>query len=382
MTLLEKNERRLAALEDGWSALGSVRTFEFKFRFSGRDQDYEPLPAEDHSRTLIAFATEHCCTCSSTRPDEYGEVCVTVTKKLEPTAQQVTAQEEFLRAFVSELPGSYFDGWNYPQKKHISFWPDSWRSNQHASASRAAVLFGDDLVEDPLRRKLADGQHSNVFEIVPSKFLRLAQSRPPKDAQPTASSFAQWVYSLYGVAGGNDDDLERGKNAEPEIWERRLAAASCNDNRFLRSIHSPWELIHNGLHLRNHAQPYFFELRQLRVRGEPLKVSPDLLYANKRVSEVTVVEIKHSHLPLTKNLWPNIWAQLWCYSHIDLAAQANKVTVVGEIWSDTWTRAYGHGYKHVPSQRLASLRASVKRDPRTPAYDGFFRALFEIYAGN
>lgn len=76
----------------------------------------------------------------------------------------------------------------------------------------------------------------------------------------------------------------------------------------------------------------------------------------------------------------NVWGQLWCYSQLDLAIEAQTVSVVGEVWGDSWTPpSYGHNSRRVNGTRLISLRASVQRNPRETAYDRFFRELFSIY---
>ena len=124
----------------------------------------------------------------------------------------------------------------------------------------------------------------------------------PVDPQPTASAFSQWVYSLYGRAEGSEEDVADGKAAEQDIWERRRGAASCNDNHFLREAGWHWSLIHNGLDLRDRDRSNHFLAPDLRVNGEPLRASPDLVYANPDKSEVMIVEIKFSRQALPKNL--------------------------------------------------------------------------------
>jgi hypothetical protein len=87
-------------------------------------------------------------------------------------------------------------------------------------------------------------------------------------------------------------------------------------------------------------------------------------------------------MPIPTNLWPNMWGQLWCYAQIKKIREAASVSVIGEIWGDRWTpryRSMGEGRRG--GEHLIVLRASVMRDPREPAFDTFFRTLFEIYVG-
>lgn len=286
-----------------------------------------------------------------------------------------------------------------PSRRSVNFWPEGSRGldrmDRQAAEARAQVLFGAALAKDPLEKdeiigipfaqdvvkRVPDGPASSTFKLVPSEFLRLAQKMRPEKPEATVSAFSQWIYSLYGKAFGDDEDRERGKAMEPEILERRTKAACCVNNGFLRSIDSEWRLIHNGLHVRDRDHVDYFTIDSLKVNGEPLRASPDLVYRNARFSEVIIVEIKHSRMQIPANLWPNIWGQLWCYAQIDIARNANSLTAVGEVWGESWTRGLGRGRNYTPGVPLVSLRASVRRDPRSAAYDRFFRALFEIYCG-
>ncbi|WP_330110339.1 hypothetical protein [Methylophaga thalassica] len=218
------------------------------------------------------------------------------------------------------------------------------------------------------------------FKLNPSEFLQRARMMPPTNPKASASGFAQWVYSLYGSAYGNEKDMLNGKEVEPDILDRRRNAAKSVNNSFLQNIKSDWELIHVGLHEAPSDTLKYFEIEHLPVNGRPLKASPDLIYHNKHKSELIIVEIKYSRLPITTNLWPNVWAQLWCYSQLEIARTAKKLTVVGEVWGERWI-SLGRR-KHVKTVPILCLRASVHRDPRAPAYNKFFSELFSIYSGN
>ncbi|WP_348269448.1 hypothetical protein P8936_12060 [Edaphobacter paludis] len=194
------------------------------------------------------------------------------------------------------------------------------------------------------------------------------------------SAFASWIYSLYSNACGDEQDRERGKAVEPAILKFRKMAQSSVDDGYLRSIGSEWRLVHNGLHLPAQDGVPWFSINHLRVNGEALRASPDLIYRHPGLNEVMIVEIKHSFMQIPSNLWPNLWGQLWCYSQLDIACNANRVTVIGEVWGERehW---YGWG-RHRDIENCLHLRASERRDPRVPAYDRFFRTLFEIYCGH
>ncbi|WP_434404604.1 hypothetical protein [Sphingobium sp. DN12] len=254
-----------------------------------------------------------------------------------------------------------------------------------AADRRAAVLFNDEKVADTVYRPPKSEEETDeellygrkkpelgaVFDFKPSAFLKKARECAPEEPQPTASGLAAWVYSLYSSALGDDDDKERGKKLEQEVFDRRLRAAGCTDNAYLKNVGSPWRLIHNGLHLQDQKEIICYQVPSLLIGGKPMRVSPDLVYRNRESGEVFIVEIKNTWMNVPSNLWPNIWAQLWVYAQIPEVLAAPKVTVVGEVWGERFSR----------KQKMVSLRACVKRDPRQPKFDRFFRELFKIYSG-
>lgn len=410
MSLIETNARIIADLEKEWSELGPLRQINFAVRFNDDSEiDEQAEPLEKQVARFIAYAEGEGCECSVVT-DQYGDSTICVSKMMMPTAEGITALQEKLTEYTANHFRAYVDGWHYPPKKSVVFWPRASASDEQAALARAKVLFGGELVSDPLKSKnpfpeseygrvardpanacnfgffgkaannSVKEDHSN-FRLIPSEFLRRAASKPPHEAESTVSAFSQWVYSLYSNNFGNDEDRNGGKEAEQDIWERRGEAFNCNSEDFLRKHTLPWVLVHNGLHLNQRDNPRYFELPDLRVRGKPLRASPDLIYRNKDASEIVIVEVKYTRLAIPKNLWPNVWAQLWCYAQIETVTRAKKLTVVGEVWGEMFSRGYGRGRNRVDGQRLVCLRASVRRDPRAHAYDRFFRNLFEIYSG-
>lgn len=408
MSLIEKNARILADLESEWTDLGPLRQINFAVRFNDySDRDDDALPVDEQVAKFRTFAKGLGCECAVAK-DQHGDASICVSKIIAPSAENVTALQQLLESFIKEHDGAYLDGWHYPPKKTVVFWPKGSGSDQWSRQARSEILFEGKLVNDPLRTgtthqestfgrvardpanavslfssfaKKANKLPSDTFNLAPSEFLRRAAARPPQDAEPTVSGFSQWVYSLYSSDFGTVDDRNDGKEAERDIWLRRGEALSCTDRQFLRDSRSTWTLLHNGLHLENRDCAEFFELPQLRVRGHALRASPDLIYSNRGTSEAIIVEIKYTRMPIPKNLWPNVWAQLWCYAQIETVSRAKKLTVVGEVWGEMFSRGYGRGRNRVDGEKLICLRASVRRDPRATAYDRFFRQLFQIYAG-
>jgi hypothetical protein len=256
-------------------------------------------------------------------------------------------------------------------------------SLQISTRDRADALFGTETVIDgfnEVKGSWTAKYKREPFRLAPDSFIRHARKERPEKPEATVSAFASWLYSLYATAYGDDEDRERGKAMEPAIFERRKMAQGSVDNRFLRSVGSEWRLVHNGLHVPGQDGVPWFSIDHLRVNSEALRASPDLMYRHPRLNEVMIVEIKHSFMEIPSNLWPNLWGQFWCYSQLEIPRRANRVTVVGEVWSER-TEWSGWG-KHSQCDHLLYLRACERRDPRIPAYDRFFRTLFEIYSGH
>jgi len=286
------------------------------------------------------------------------------------------------------------------EKQRITFVPDEYwnskggrrsrRTNTGSTEARMLSLFSEIDIHDPITSYVSTGEGSfdhrkrepEPFNLVPSEFLAKARRLRPIKPEPTASSFSSWIYSLYSQAIGKEEERERGKEVEQEVLDRRRAAFQCIDNKYLRKVVSNWALIRNGIEQPEDRPIDYLTIDHLRVGGVPLRVSPDLMYQNRALSKVLIVEIKHTKMFVPTNLWPNVWAQLWCYSQIEVARQADSVGVIGEVWCDEWTRGYRVKGGREPGKCHIMLRASVRRDPRAISYDRFFRQLFEIYSGS
>lgn len=378
--LFERNAVTLAELEREWSVLGPQRAITFSV-YVGDDEDVARTFARDLN--AVGFQTE----LSGIWPS--GQWSVDATRTMEPTAANVTLWEEWFHARIAaweyaddESGVVHFKGWSYPKRVAPAFSLEGRTWSNTSALERGEVLFGQTLANDKVSPKGKYDSSSPVaaappFHLVPSRFLIRARANRPSHAEPTASKFAQWIYSLYADAYGREQDLEEGKAAEEGIFAARRSAYACVDGAVLSTSFPDWRLVHNGLHFAHEAMPKYLTIGDLAIGGEALRVLPDLMYRNRLTGEIIIVEIKHSRMAIPSNLWPNVWGQLWCYAQLEQVRTAPRVTVIGEVWGDAWTR----GSRRVSSSRLVCLRASVRRDPRASAYDRFFRALFDIYRG-
>lgn len=370
LSAFERNALKLAELEKDRTDLIPLRRVAFTMRFIKEEfaQSFAEVIGLEGWKVVIA-----------NRGSPY-EWFVSAIKAIEPTVENINSYYLFFSthpALTSDRNngGGLFNGWEYLDKQDLTYSPSKYFEVEPFASGRADVLFGLGLAQDRLnghRWNTWPAAQAPAFRIQPSQFIQHARTRKPVDPQPTVSGFSQWLYSLYAKAYGGDEDREEGKQAEQKILDARQEAYGSIDSECVRRIFPDWLLVHNGLHVPDGSFSGYFEVSALSVGGQPLRASPDLVFQNARTGEVIVVEIKHSHMAIPKNLWPNLWGQLWCYAQVQLMKDAPKVTVIGEVWGDGWRKHSG---------RLVCLRASVRRDPRAPAYDRFFKRLFDIYRG-
>lgn len=114
-----------------------------------------------------------------------------------------------------------------------------------------------------------------------------------------------------------------------------------------------------------------FVASRLKVKGEPFRCLPDLVFRQERTGEIIVVERKVTSLPIEhipRDGWPNMKVQLWCYGWIDDWANAKLVTLVGDIW-----------HKGRNSPRLSETCPRWRRDD--PQFHKECLELFKCYGG-
>lgn len=381
---IEQNAKTIADLEREWSVLGPLREITFTVQF----REETGVAALAQAARNNSFNVE----ITNWAPGEPFQFTLEASRKMEPTAQEITHWESWFENQASKVPdfcredgfedlGAKFEGWSYPKKLKPVFMLEGnlkrkRRRHITASTERTRILFGETLCDFEASNGWADregARKAGAFQLVPSKFIENAERRRPRDPEPTASGFSQWLYSLYSNSYGKDEDRARGELAEQEIFAERSKAYSATDYQTLRERFPGWRLKHNGMNTGKDERPRYFEIKELSVGGRALRVLPDLIFENTNTGARIIVEVKHSYMTIPTNLWPNIWGQLWCYSQMTDIKSSPFVTVVGEVWGDK--TYHQHGDRHV------YLRASARRDPRAAAFDQFFRILFDIYRG-
>lgn len=157
----------------------------------------------------------------------------------------------------------------------------------------------------------------------------------------TASAFANWVfdvtYKRNSLVDETDDWLAT------RSFRMQMGAITHRDielflmhswtKEFLGNKNtSGWELEF----VDNKARPdRTFVSSKLLVDDCPLKCVPDVVLSKNSGNELLIIERKTTFVPepyIPRNGWPNVEAQLWCYSWIDEFVSARKVWLVGQLW--------------------------------------------------
>lgn len=189
----------------------------------------------------------------------------------------------------------------------------------------------------------------------------------------SASAFANWVFEHTHP----NYQPPRPQDAIARAERMRLGTVTHDDiDWFLR--HS-WTVKHLGAEGcsgwslwfsdSSDKSPHVFKASKLTVDGEALSCIPDAILYHERTDSFLIIERKTTasqYVP--KAGWPNIEAQLWCYSHLDDFEGAPRVYLVAQLWM----RING-------GLSLYSYHPSWRRGE--PAHEARCEAWFKKYGG-
>jgi hypothetical protein len=170
--------------------------------------------------------------------------------------------------------------------------------------------------------------------------LKRAELFPPTQRTATASAFAGWVFKLSHNPTWEGCRLQVGQERlklGPFTLEHAVRVGKCLATaRQDESLCSGWTLLYSDP-LRD--TPEHFLASRLTVDGEPLRCRPDAVMRHEPTGEIVIVERKSTtrfECQIPPDSWPNIRAQLWCYSWIDDWANVASVTLIDDIWRRNW----------------------------------------------
>ena len=224
------------------------------------------------------------------------------------------------------------------------------------------------------------------------ELLRRAKSNPPRDPEPTVSSFADWVFRLDNGGSNLDDALKRlAEIGEIEMRDRILRELDEQTPkqkarlRRIKTYRAAMAKTANRVHEKAGWKKEYDgtvdsimetkTITALELNGEPLAARPDLVFRNE-IGDVVVIELKTWKLRLLGKQqklpppfgWPNLKAQLWCYGLIKWP-DAPNVILEGRV--GVWDSMFGLG-------RIRFVEPWLSTDPRVHKE---CLELFEAFGG-
>lgn len=144
----------------------------------------------------------------------------------------------------------------------------------------------------------------------------------PKTPELTVTNFCKWIYSFYSPPP-RLAQLEEGKKVEITV-----------DTFFLRRnlnvyIERGWSVCYRDT-FDNSIDS--LKIDALRIKGSALYGKPDIVFKHEDSGDIIIVERKASQSTMPSDSWPNVRAQLWCYSKANVFLNAPNIMLVAEAW--------------------------------------------------
>lgn len=188
-----------------------------------------------------------------------------------------------------------------------------------------------------------------------NSLLSRAKTHPPEVLRASASGFSSWVYKLsHDPTRQIIKEPKHDRKSQSSPFTLRDIPIVAN---YLASVRND-EQLSNGWGLiyadpGNDASENFLA-SELVVGDEPLRCRPDGVLRHETTGEILIIERKIAGViseyrgPMPKDSWPNIKAQLWCYSWINEWANAPKITLMAEVWRRNYTTGEPSPLKEKP----------------------------------
>jgi hypothetical protein len=161
---------------------------------------------------------------------------------------------------------------------------------------------------------------------------------PQPAARASASAFANWVFERNNPHWKPPTALA--ENARSERMKlgvmdhaavERFMRHTWTAKKFSRIGTTGWTLwfADSG---HNAMSPFLAS--RLLIDNMPMKCVPDVVLRHAQSNSFLVIERKTTAKDsVPRNGWPNVEAQLWCYSHIDDFKEASNVLLVSQLWT-------------------------------------------------
>lgn len=165
-------------------------------------------------------------------------------------------------------------------------------------------------------------------------------SDTPKALNPSnrASDFATWVYKNtvekkigFGIPV-NKERLKMGTYTHEmidEFFKTQWMIKKRGDvENFIE-----WKVIRDE---SDNSPENILYSSALKINNKPISCQPDLVLEHVNKNKIIIIERKSTTIPanrVSSTGWPNIEAQLWCYSWIDDWSKYSEIFLIGQIWT-------------------------------------------------
>lgn len=183
--------------------------------------------------------------------------------------------------------------------------------------------------------------------------LERSQSRPCSRVKYSISSFSSWVHWLYA------------KRRDPYALQEGIEG-ELKIQGIPRPVDiSGWRIIFSDFgDQRGSKDP--IRSKQLSINGHPLFGRPDFILRKiHSKTEFLIIEVKTTSLDwVPVQGWPDVRAQLWAYSTLDIFPDNANITLAARFWN-----------KASPPRIVAQRRW----DSKDPVLNDYNQKLFENY---
>jgi len=166
----------------------------------------------------------------------------------------------------------------------------------------------------------------------------LNNANTPVNPDPLASKFADWVYENSNTNSkkiklpweSKHHLMKLGKIAHEDI--DLFFSLKWAQEKLKEGTASDWKIIFTDRKAKNGK---IFHANSLQINGESMRCVPDAVLEHKYKNKILIIERKTTYVPSPKipvDGWPNVQAQLWCYSWIDDWLDFDEVILVSQLW--------------------------------------------------
>lgn len=153
----------------------------------------------------------------------------------------------------------------------------------------------------------------------------------------TVSHFEEWVFNktnpTYVRPDYKSELLDRQKLGRFTHSQIQLTRGWVKQVEAAKGLSSSWELVYADPH--DDSDSRIFNASCLTVDGKPMRGKPDVVLRDTETGTIIIIERKVTSWEdkeIPKYAWPNIRAQLWCYSWMDDWVNASDIVLICQFW--------------------------------------------------